>query len=147
MRKGWKIVERMTIPDVRIDQNTIRRSIIDSEKVKECAMEIYWRLKAIEDVVADGDTKKYDLERMWELIEADRDGRCAILSVPMKPMVQKPNDTDVYCPRCGETLSGGWPCPDYEDYRRMCQCPNCGESIDDNKVELLENDMKGDQHE
>lgn len=72
-------VERLTIPDVRIDQNTIRRSIIDAEKVKECAMEIYWRLKAIEDAVADEESEEYDLDRIREIMEADRDGRCVVL--------------------------------------------------------------------
>ena len=72
----------------------------------------------------------YSIDRLHELIEADRKGRCAILSEPMKPMVYKPNDTDVYCPNCGETLSGGWPLVDWEDSRRMYQCPYCGQSID-----------------
>ena len=106
------------------------------------AAEMRGRLEMIEDILG-GD---YNLDRLRELVEADREGRCAILSAPMKPMVQKPNDTDVYCPRCGETLSGGWPCPEYEDYRKMCQCPNCGESIDDNKVELQEAALKGEQN-
>ncbi len=108
-----------------------------------CSQRRVWeRLKSIEDILG-GD---YNLDRLRELVQADREGRCAILSAPMKPMVQKPNDTDVYCPRCGETLSGGWPCPEYEDYRKMCQCPNCGESIDDNKVELQEAALKGEQN-
>lgn len=63
-------MERLTIPDVRIDENTIRRTIIDAEKVKECAMEFYWRLKEIEDVIADGKSKKYNLDRLRELLEA-----------------------------------------------------------------------------
>lgn len=79
-----------------------------------------------------------DLDRLRELVEADREGRCVMLSTPMRPMICKPNDTDVYCPRCGETLSGGWPESDYYDYRKMVQCPNCGESIDDNKCETVE---------
>ena len=65
-------MERLTIPDVRIDKNTIRRSIIDTEKVKECAMEIYWRLKSIEDAVADSESEEYDLDRLRELAKADR---------------------------------------------------------------------------
>lgn len=65
-------MERLTIPDVRIGQNTIRRSIIDAEKVKECAMEIYWRLKSIEDAVADAESEEYDLDRLRELAKADR---------------------------------------------------------------------------
>ncbi|EOQ39622.1 hypothetical protein SAMN02745978_01020 [Butyricicoccus pullicaecorum DSM 23266] len=80
----------------------------------------------------------YGLDRLRELVQADREGRCVVLSTPMRPMICKPNDTDVYCPRCGETLSGGWPESDYYDYRKMVQCPNCGESIDDNKCETVE---------
>lgn len=78
------------------------------------------------------------LDRLRELVQADREWRCVMLSTPMRPMICKPNDTDVYCPRCGETLSGGWPESDYYDYRKMVQCPNCGESIDDNKCETVE---------
>lgn len=74
-------MERITIPDVRIDQNTIRRAIIDAEKVKECSMEIYWRLKEIEDIIADEESEEYSLDRLRELIEADRDGRCVVLQV------------------------------------------------------------------
>lgn len=74
--------------------------------------------------------ENYDLDRLKQLIEADREGRCAILSEPMKPMAYKPNDTDVYCPNCGETLSGGWPLAEWEDGRTMYQCPYCGQSID-----------------
>lgn len=71
-------MDRMTIDDVRIDKDTIRRTIIDAEKVKECAMEFYWRLKAIEDVIADEERKRYDLDRLRELVEADREGRVKI---------------------------------------------------------------------
>ena len=72
-------MERLTIPDVKLDKNTISRSIIDAEKVKECAMEIYWRLKEIEDVVADDESEEYDLDRLRDLVEADRAGRCVVL--------------------------------------------------------------------
>lgn len=80
-------MERLTIPDVRIDQNTIRRSIIDAEKVKECAMEIYWRLKSIEDAVADAESEEYDLDRLRELLNADRAGRCVVSPVAVGQMV------------------------------------------------------------
>ena len=99
------------------------------------------RLAAIEDILGDD----YDLDRLRELIQADRDGRCVVLSEPMKPMVQKVNDTDVYCPTCGHTLSGGWPLSDADDYRKMCQCPNCGQSIDDTKCEAANAALKGEQ--
>ena len=72
-------MERLTIPDVRIDKNTIRRSIIDAEKVKECAMKIYWRLKSIEDAVADAESEEYDLDRLRELVKADRAKRIKVL--------------------------------------------------------------------
>ena len=45
--------ERMTEADERIDEHTTRRKIIDGDKVREHAVELYWRLKAIEDVLGD----------------------------------------------------------------------------------------------
>ncbi len=42
-------MERLTIPDERIDEHTTRRKFIDMEAVREHAMEFYWRLKAYED--------------------------------------------------------------------------------------------------
>lgn len=92
------------------------------------------RLAAIEDILGDD----YDLDRLRELVEADREGRCVVLSEPMKPMVCKPNESDVFCPNCGETLSGGWPQSDADDHRKMCQCPNCGQSIDTEKCVVEE---------
>lgn len=76
-------MERLTIPDVRLDGNTVKRSIIDAQKIKECAMELYWRLKDIEDIIADEESEDYDLSRLRELMQADREGRCVVL--PVKP--------------------------------------------------------------
>lgn len=42
-------MERLTVPDVRVDEHTTRRSIIDGNAVREHAMDIYWRLKDYED--------------------------------------------------------------------------------------------------
>lgn len=42
-------MERLTVPDVRVDEHTTRRRIIDGDAVREHAMEIYWRLKDYED--------------------------------------------------------------------------------------------------
>ena len=42
-------MERLTVPDVRVDEHTTRRSIIDGNAVRKHAMEIYWRLKDYED--------------------------------------------------------------------------------------------------
>ena len=96
----------------------------------------------VEDVLSTLFGENYDLNRLKELVQADREGRCAILSEPMKSMVYKPNDTDVYCPNCGETLSGGWPLVDWEDSRRMYQCPYCGQSIDTHVCEPYKSALK-----
>ena len=100
------------------------------------------RLGEIEDILGDD----YDLSRLCDLVQADREGRCVVLSEPMSPMVQIPGDTDVYCPNCAQSLSGGWPLSDAGDYRKMCQCPNCGQSIDDTKCEFSEEALKGEKH-
>lgn len=42
-------MERLTVPDKQIGEHTTRRTIIDGAAVRDCAMEIYWRLKAYED--------------------------------------------------------------------------------------------------
>lgn len=65
-------MERLTIPDVRVDEHTTRRAVIDGTAVREHAMEIYWRLKAYEDT---GMTQ----ERLRELDAADKDGRVLVL--------------------------------------------------------------------
>ena len=100
------------------------------------------RLGEIEDILGDD----YDLSRLRDLVQADRDGRCVVLSEPMSPMGQIPGDTDVYCPNCAQSLSGGWPLSDAGDYRKMCQCPNCGQSIDDTICEFSEEALKGEKH-
>lgn len=88
------------------------------------------------------DAERNGVARLKELSEADREGRIAILSEPMKSMVYKPNDTDVYCPNCGETLSGGWPLSDADDCRKIYQCFYCGQSIDTEKCVPYESDLK-----
>ena len=74
-------------------------------------------------------------DRLRELAQAEKEGRLVVLSEPMKPMVYKPNDTDVYCPSCGESLSGGWPLSDADYLIKLCQCPNCAQSIDDTRCD------------
>lgn len=67
-------MERLTIPDVIVDKNTTRRTIIDASEVRKYAMDFYWRLKKIEDILGDD----YDLDRLRELVKAGRDGRCVV---------------------------------------------------------------------
>lgn len=42
-------MERLTIPDEKIDERTTRMTVVDAAVVREHAMEFYWRLKAYED--------------------------------------------------------------------------------------------------
>lgn len=51
-------------------------------------MSLYWRLKEIEDIIADEESEEYNLSRLRELVEADRDGRCVVL-----PAKREPEDT------------------------------------------------------
>jgi hypothetical protein len=68
-------MERLTIPDVRVDEHTTRRSVIDVLAVQEHAMEIYHQLKIYEDIaeLCGG------FDRLRELAEADKDGRVVVL--------------------------------------------------------------------
>ena len=68
-------MERLTIPDVRVDEHTTRRSVIDVLAVREHAMEIYHQLKSYEDIaeLCGG------FDRLRELAEADKDGRVVVL--------------------------------------------------------------------
>lgn len=91
-------MERLTIPDVRVDEHTTRRSVIDVAAVREHAMEFYCRLKAYEDTGLEPEAVEtvklalaakhmVDLEtlnntpisRLVELAEADKDGRVVVL--------------------------------------------------------------------
>lgn len=85
-------MERLTIPDVRVDEHTTRRTMIDGEAVREHAMDFYWRLKAYEDIgLTPEDCARateiddilldeyYPIGRMRELIKADKDGRLVVL--------------------------------------------------------------------
>lgn len=94
-------MERLTIPDVILDRGVIQRSIIDAEKVKECAMELYWRLKAVEDAIADEESEEYDLNRLRELVEADRDGRCMVLPCKVGSPVWRVYDDCEFPGDCG----------------------------------------------
>lgn len=86
-------MDRLTIPDVRVDEHTTRRSVIDVEAVREHAMKIYWRLKAYEDTGLDPEKISWlketvemafaddpsRAERMHELAVADQEGRVIVL--------------------------------------------------------------------
>lgn len=88
--------------------------------------EVIDRLAAIEDILGD----KYDLDRLRELAQADREGRCVVLNMPRKPLVWGDDDQNTcLCPYCGRDLMG---IPYGE--RMVLQCPECGQYLDVTKI-------------
>lgn len=89
-------MERLTIPDVRVDEHTTRRSVIDVLAVQEHAMEIYHQLKIYEDIaeLCGG------FDRLRELAEADKDGRCVVLPCKVGQRVFALLDTDKHISEC-----------------------------------------------
>lgn len=126
-------MERLTIPDVRVDEHTTRRTMIDGEAVREHAMDFYWRLKAyedtgltpedcarateIDDILLD---EYYPIGRMRELIKADKDGRMVVLpftsgrTLLCKENIDSPQlmkDVELairYCSSCGIVFHMGY---------------------------------------
>lgn len=105
-------MERLTIPDEKIEGGT-RRMVIDAREVKKEAMTIYWQLKKYEDT---GLTP----ERIQELRERD---------TAKKPYLEgdgyDSNGIMVYdtwiCPNCDTHYE-----VEYDDYDF---CPNCGQRL------------------
>ena len=99
-------MERLTIPDKKIDGGT-RRTVIDPRKVKEYAMTIYWALKKYEDT---------DLtpEQIVSLKERDM----------AKTPIEIEDDYGFFvCPSCGNSIYAS---DDFESHRF---CLNCGQRI------------------
>ena len=103
---------------------------------------IWKRLNEIEDILGD----EYDINRLRELLEADRNGRCVVLPVLRyrperykwyeatglnengEPLYVKRVRIDekswaMYCPACGKRL-----CSRFNNY-----CPHCGAKMDGGK--------------
>lgn len=108
-------MERLTIPDVRVDEHTTRKTIIDARAVREHAMDFYWRLKAYEDTELDpavcADYKTFEDEaiskgvtfkRIVELMEADRAGRLVVL--PVRPVLTQSIGSMLYIIEDGEIV-------------------------------------------
>lgn len=93
----------------------------------DCSQRKIWeRLKVIEDILGD----EYDLNRLRELTQADREGRCVVLDMPRKPLVWGDDDQNTcLCPYCDKDLMG---IPYGE--RMVLQCPECGQYLDATKV-------------
>lgn len=121
-------MERLTIPDERIDEHTTRRKFIDVEAVREHAMGFYWRLKAYEDTELEPEEvlpkdkadeialklmRLADLEefapydRLRELAEADKTGRVVVL--PVRPVLRPDISSTLYIIEGGE-ICEDWLC-------------------------------------
>lgn len=69
-------------------------------------------------------------DRLRELAQADREGRCVVLNMPRKPLVWGDGDKNTcLCPYCGKDLMG---IPYGE--RMVLQCPECGQYLDVTKI-------------
>ena len=108
-------MERLTIPDVRVDEHTTRRTMIDGEAVREHAMDFYWRLKAYEDTglspqacaearEAGKVLSSCDISfgRLTELLTADKDGRVVVL--PVRPVLTQSIGSMLYIIEEGEIV-------------------------------------------
>lgn len=80
-------MERYTNPDCKPEMEELMKDCPRSRSGAEC----WLRLCDIEDILGDN----YDLDRLRELVEADRDGRCVVLL----------SDDDVYTIR-GDIVNG-----------------------------------------
>lgn len=105
-------MERLTIPDKKIEGGT-RRTIIDAREVRKEAMTIYWQLKKYEDT---GLTP----EQVQELKKRD---------TAKKPAFEGDGYDDK-----GEIIYDTWICPNCEtkyevDYDDYDFCPNCGQRL------------------
>lgn len=102
-------MERMTVPDVKVDEHTTRRTLIDAQAVRESAMEIYYKLKAYEDTGLNPENIKVlklasmgkaiaeitefegvPIARLRELAEADKAGCVVVLPCKMGDTVYIP---------------------------------------------------------
>ena len=117
-------MERLTVPDKQIGEHTTRRTIIDGAAVRDCAMEIYWRLKAYEDTGLEpeicAEYKKFEDEivasgktfnHLIKLLQAEKEGRLAAPPGPDSSSV-------VQCRSCKYSYTIG--------RRRFCAFGVCG---------------------
>lgn len=126
-------MERLTIPDVLVDEHTTRRTMIDGEAVREHAMDFYWRLKAYEDthmMPSDVTSMRMDMaiiaalfngidvDRMKELAEADKDGRLVVL--PCKTVFELTWDAGPDCDLVCPVSIDGHGCCDFCDKGELC---------------------------
>ena len=95
-------MERLTIPDEKIEGGE-RRRVIDSRKVKENAMAIYWALKKYEDTGLTPEQirelKDRDTAKMCKQSIFDHDSITCVCGSDMDKEVEF-----MFCPWCGQRL-------------------------------------------
>ena len=117
-------MKRLTIPDVRVDDHTTCRTMIDVEAVREHAMDFYWRLKAYEDTGLEpamcanykafedeAISKGVPFKRIVALMEADRAGRLVVLPCKVGDVVYGFHGEKTILPmvvKWIETYTNGW---------------------------------------
>ena len=120
-------MERLTIPDVRVDEHTTRRTMIDVEAVREHAMDFYWRLKAYEDTGLMPDETRamqeehfsgLEMAKLYSALmelkkyqEADKDGRLVVLPCKVGDVVYGFHGEKTILPMVAkwiETNTDGW---------------------------------------
>ena len=111
-------MERLTIPDVRVDEHTTRRSIIDVLAEQEHAMEIYHQLKIYEDIAE----LFGGIDSLRELAEADKDGRVVVQPCKVGDILYRVFAGEIFEHRVGSmkyfAIQGRW---DIETYP-FCPC-------------------------
>lgn len=100
--EGREEMERLTIPDEKIDGG-LRRAIIDAREVRKEAMAVYWALKKYEDTGLTPqeitELKERDTAKMCRQSIFDHDSITCTCGSDM--------DKDVefrFCPWCGQRL-------------------------------------------
>ena len=69
------------------------RSCKESGEIDDCIQRLTWlRLLDIEDILGDD----YDLDRLRELVKADREGRCVVLPCKVGDKVFQQNGEDIF---------------------------------------------------
>lgn len=121
-------MDRLTVPDVRVDEHTIRRTFIDVKAVREHVMEFYWRLKDYEDTGLTPDeiaAMRHTLDEYHKtadpLLLAKAQGRVVVL--PVAPVLTPAISSLLYVIEDGEI---------YED--ALCESVVCMSSSGETNV-------------
>lgn len=69
-----------------------KESIVECRSQEDCTQTAVDRLADIEDILGDA----YDLDRLRELVKADREGRCVVLPCKVGDKVFQQNGVDIF---------------------------------------------------